>query len=465
MNLNEFVEQTYLDFLHEQESEEYSKIKNDYFKLVEAMSAAAEWIDFASETSLNEDISVGELNTQVENLKTLFQNLGGSFKPEYKNSYVPEADMMKKMTVADNIRMFLTTIIQWIQNIVIRVIDFFKRMLSTVTGLEYKPVNKEDKTLEFSALMDRAKKVAQVEKEYHSFGPLGNVDLSNSKVRAALGVEDEKFKNVIFDKINHESVNLTEREEEPKHEVNIPTVYIDPSKDLSALREAINHFFKLFDESIGSNGERLYETADLGILFKNFKAVKKALEDGDTTAYADLGGGLMKLQIVSPDRLKDNLIRTNVNVQKLNNAYKEVQNIINRLLEVIMQKNYQSSVILPETFKFLSSASYKQMAEIIKVLDSRIATSKKLEKALGKMQDNYMKLTKELENIRGEYMQLGSNYYAPSILQKEIGELFVSAKYVTQTIMLRFASLGLYTKILRDTRATIANLNSLNKVK
>ena len=43
-------------------------------------------------------------------------------------------------------------------------------------------------------------------------------------------------------------------------------VLIDPSKDVFDLKEALNQFFLLFDNSIGSNGEKLFETDDLTLL-------------------------------------------------------------------------------------------------------------------------------------------------------------------------------------------------------
>ena len=104
------------------------------------------------------------------------------------------------------------------------------------------------------------------------------------------------------------------------------------------------------------------------------------------------------------------------------------------------------------------------MGEIVKVLNNRLDDAKVLDKNLSKAQDKFTRLTKELESLRAQYMQLGSNYYAPSILQKEISDLFIAAKYVTQTIMLRFATLSLYMKVLSDTKEAMVNLNLINGI-
>lgn len=467
MKLNEFVEQTYLEFLKEQESKELAKIHEDYMQLAERMSAIAEWINFEAELEqqgLTEaDINVEELQTQMSGLKSIFDSLTGISGYRTPMPYTgPTPDMTVKRGIGDNIRIFLGTIIEWIKNIITRIIEWFKRMFANIFGLGYTAPD-EKKSLNFMDLMKKATDSKDLERAYNSFGQTGYVDLSDKKVRHVLGVEDDKVKNFIFDKINHESMKLTEDENGPEVQTKpVPVAYLDPSKDLFALREALNHFFKLFDESIGSSGEKLFETDDLELLFKSFYAVQKSLEDGDTDAYSDFGGKLTKLQLVSPDKLRDNLVRTKINTDKLSKAYQDTQNIITNILQVIAQKNYQGAVLAPTTYKLISSASFKQMAEIVKVLDSRIKTSKNLEKNLSKMQDKYTKLTRELEKLRGQYLTLGSGYYAPSILQKEISDLFLAAKYVTQTIMLRFATLGLYVKVLRETRDAIYNLNLVN---
>lgn len=471
MRLNEFVEKTYLEFLKEQENKELAKIHEDYIQLAERMSAMAEWINFEAELEqqgLTEaDINVEELQTQMSGLKSIFDSFASisshATKPRYDYDG-PIPDMTKKRSTGDNIRLFLGTIIDWIKNIITRIVEWFKKVFSSMFGFSYNAPDKKT-DISFNSLMQKAKDADSLNKSFNSFGNTGYIDLSSSKVRNVLGVEDDKVKNLIFDKINHESANLQEKNNsnEEVQTKPVPVAYLDPSKDLFALREALNHFFRLFDDSVGSNGEKLFETDDLELLFKSFFAVQQALEDGNTDAYSDFGGKLTKLQLVAPDRLRDNLVRTKINTDKLSNAYQETQRIITNILQVIAQKNYQGSVLAPSTYKLISSASFKQMAEIIKVLDSRIKSSKNLEKNLGKMQDKYTKLTRELEKLRGQYLTLGSGYYAPSILQKEIGDLFVAAKYVTQTIMLRFATLGLYVKVLRETKDAIYNLNLINK--
>ena len=463
MNLNEFVEQTYIEFLREQETKEFIEIQENFAQLVEKMNAMAEWVNFAGDCyQLNEEINVEELTTQTKNLKTLFDALGDSFGQKPTASYNgPVNDMMTKPSAGSNVRSFLGVIIEFVKNLITRFIEWLKKVFSSVVGLTYtEPEKKAD--ISFTSLMSKANDAQKLKHSFSSFGGTGYVDLGDSKVRNVLGIADEKVKDLVFNQINHESA-LTEKKEDTVKSHSVPAAYLDPSQDLFALKEALNHFFQLFEDSVGSSGERLFETTDVELLFKNFQAVYKALKEGDTNAYADIGGKLTKLQIVSPDRLKDNLIRTKINTDKLSAAYQDTSSIIQKVLQVIAQKNYQGAVIAPATFTLLSSASFKQMAEIVKVLDSRMKTAKQLEKGLVKIQDKYTKLLRELEKMRSAYMQLGSNYYAPSVLQKEISDLFVAGKYVMQTIMLRFSTLSLYANVLRETKNAIYNLNLINK--
>lgn len=463
MNLNEFVEQTYIEFLREQETKEFIEIQENFVQLVEKMNAMAAWVNFAGDCcQLNEEINVEELTTQTKNLKTLFDALGDSFGQKPTTSYNgPVNDMMTKPSAGSNVRSFLGVVIEFVKNLITRFIEWLKKVFSSVVGLTYtEPEKKAD--ISFTSLMSKANDAQKLKYSFSSFGGTGYVDLGDSKVRNVLGIADEKVKDLVFNQINHESA-LTEKKEDTVKSHSVPAAYLDPSQDLFALKEALNHFFQLFEDSVGSSGERLFETTDVELLFKNFQAVYKALKEGDTNAYADIGGKLTKLQIVSPDRLKDNLIRTKINTDKLSAAYQDTSSIIQKVLQVIAQKNYQGAVIAPATFTLLSSASFKQMAEIVKVLDSRMKTAKQLEKGLVKIQDKYTKLLRELEKMRSAYMQLGSNYYAPSVLQKEISDLFVAGKYVMQTIMLRFSTLSLYANVLRETKNAIYNLNLINK--
>lgn len=470
MEVNKFVEQVYIEFVAEQEAKELESIQNDYVKLLEQFDALASYANMEEllESITNEDtMDLASLKDQVGALKDIFSAVN-DMTPK-KTEYIgPVPDMTMKPKVSDNIRMFLTSIITWIKNILVRLLEFIKKNFASLFGLGYK-APEEKASLDISEIMKKEREAYAIERSYSSFAPgvkgnpIGHIDLTNAKNRHVLNISDDEFKNIVFDQINvSESEKLLEAETETPH---VPTIYLDPSRDLFALREALNHFFKLFDESIGSNGEKLFETADIEILFNNFAAVKKQLEFGDTSAYADLGGKLSRLDIVSPDRLRDNLIRTKINIDNLMKAYEDTNNIISNILQGIAAKNYQGAVLYPSTYKLLSSATYKQMVEILKVVNKRIATAKVLNKNLTKYQTKFTQLTQELEQLRGQYMQLGSNYYAPSILQKEISNLFLAAKYVTQTIMLRFTALSLYTKVLEETKGAMRNLNLLNKKK
>ena len=84
--LQEFVEQTYLDFLKEEEARELESIQKDYDKLLEQFSALAEYAQFDKLLEAT-TIDVEQLSKQVGTLKDIFGALA-SFAP--KKAEFPE---------------------------------------------------------------------------------------------------------------------------------------------------------------------------------------------------------------------------------------------------------------------------------------------------------------------------------------------------------------------------------------
>ena len=64
--------------------------------------------------------------------------------------------------------------------------------------------------------------------------------------------------------------------------------------------------------------------------------------------------------------------------------------------------------------------------------------------------------------MRSEWLSIGLNVSFSTVTQQRISNLFDAAKYVLQTIMLRYGALGIYTKVLENTKVTISNLNFIN---
>ena len=65
--------------------------------------------------------------------------------------------------------------------------------------------------------------------------------------------------------------------------------------------------------------------------------------------------------------------------------------------------------------------------------------------------------------MKAQWLSIGLNVTYSSVTQQRISNLFDGAKYVLQTIMLRYGALGIYTKVLENTKLTISNLNFINK--
>lgn len=245
---------------------------------------------------------------------------------------------------------------------------------------------------------------------------------------------------------------------------NITVQSIDVSQDLLHLKEALNHFFTLFDNSIGSNDELLFGTGDLELMLKLLQTTAKDITTGNEQLYA-INGKLTTSDVVSAERLRDTLIRTKVNTDNLRNAYRETQEIINRTLHIINSKQSLAATApgVSMNWRLLSSSTYKQLSDILKVIKKREKEAIKLEKGLAKMERNYEALVKNLEKLKGAYLTLPANVTFTSVMQKRVTDLYDAAKYMTQTVTLRFLTLGLYIRQVQEIKTLISNLNSINK--
>ena len=84
---------------------------------------------------------------------------------------------------------------------------------------------------------------------------------------------------------------------------------INISREMEGIEQLLQHFLDLFDNSMGSNREHLFETRDLEMLLEIFKTTIKDLVSGNVSNTA-IAGKLTNLDLLSADKLKDNLIRT-----------------------------------------------------------------------------------------------------------------------------------------------------------
>ena len=82
---------------------------------------------------------------------------------------------------------------------------------------------------------------------------------------------------------------------------------------------------------------------------------------------------------------------------------KKLQKTVDKILELeekyqaMDDKDYNLAMSAPGAYKVLSAATYKEMIEIVKILNKRITQAKKLEKKLEKVKAQYEKLATDFE--------------------------------------------------------------------
>jgi hypothetical protein len=237
-------------------------------------------------------------------------------------------------------------------------------------------------------------------------------------------------------------------------------IMIDVSKEMQELEQTLDHFLNLFDNAYGSNQEHLFETEDLELLLELFKETMSAISSGKVPVYA-LQGKLTEIDVINKSKLKDNLIRTKINIDNLKRAYIETQKTAIEKLQVITQKQLFAAEGLGQMFKFYSAATYTRMINIIDVIEPRIKNANKLEKKLKYMGDKFNKVVIELGKQRRSISNFGDMTYTP-VYQRKINDLFEASRYVSQTITLRLTALGIYIRELKDVQEALFNANSIN---
>jgi len=390
----------------------------------------------------------------IQSIKDLIGIIGKDapmYKPEVGNVTLTKISEMK---FPKNVIFFLQAIIDWLSNIVKKFISAFTNGIQRLFGLK----EAEDFKGSLIPSLEKAKMI-----ETWTTMP------TNVKTPKAASVVNTSFDSL--ERINNmfsgvklrESVDLTEagydEKVEPSKQV-ATGIMIDVTKEMQDLSQMLTHFLDLFDNAYGSNQEHLFETEDLQLLLELFKETMKSIASGRVPAYA-LQGNLTELDIINKNKLKDNLIRTKINVDSLKRAYVETQRGIIQKLQVITQKQLFASQGLGVSFKFYSAGTYQQMINILKVIQPRIKDAHKLEKKLARMGQIFNKVVIELGKQRRSIANFGDVTYTP-VYQRKINDLFDSARFVSQTITLRLTTLGLYIKELKDVNEAIMNANSIN---
>lgn len=374
-------------------------------------------------------------------------------------TYQPMAAVSKVTRIQDmkfpkNIIFFIQQLIDWIKRVIFHFVEKFKNILRAWTGAKLWDTDKDDLTFKLSA----AKKLDTVDAvplygNDHSIVKAYKVDPANidqyipitegwlSKAEAEYGHGDDS--------------NVTNRDAEGSKAAPI-IITFDLSKDITNMEELLQHFFDLFDNSFGSNNEYLYGTEDLEVLLRIFQDTMTSIRDGTTGAY-DLNGRLVDANPIDASRVKDNLMRTNYNLENLKTAYSETSAKLADVAKIISHKELMMSSGIGETYRWLSSSTYQQMRNLQDIIRPRLKDADKMQTSLEKMQTKYERITAELQRMQQALVSVGDVVYT-SAYQKKVTDLFNAARYMTQTITLRITAIGLYIKELKDIQQSVDTL-------
>lgn len=394
-----------------------------------------------------------------------------------------EVTKMSEMKFPANIIFFITQFIKWIKNNVLNFIDKFSNIVRALLGLETGKgkFSKEDLKLKFEKAKAIETKyvigdndVYRKDKSFNNYlsgdevytsevKPVSLLNLPYSEVKQ-LGLleslEDINiFKNAEL--LTEGSFNRADIEKSAGGD-SINVIKLDTTKDLFALKQSLDHFFDLFDNSYGSNDEKLFSIDDLEIMLKMFTNTLELLKNGANMDSAlEIRGELtFSGDAINATRLKDNLLRTKINTDNLKAAYVVTNKQINQIAQIIMNKNLLGASQMGVQYAFLSASTYETMINILKIIDERLKDAKEMEKKLNKMKTAYVKLTNALDAKRAKLNTLSGLAYT-TIIQRKVNELYDGARYMTQTVQLRLNTLALYISELNDTRAILKNLNAI----
>jgi hypothetical protein len=397
------------------------------------------------------------LSGSYDSIKNLIGLLGDTEKRADYTPAIGNVTLQKitEMRFPQNIIFFLQSLISWLTNLVRKFISFFTNGVQRLFGLE--PA--KDFSGDLKLNLAKAKAIESIAM------PVSYSKSATPKAATAVSFDMsavEKVRDLFNFRINESVLNEYEDnvETENKKEKQLIGLKIDISKDMENLHQQLVHFLDLFDNAYGSNQEHLFETEDLQLLLELFKATMEAIAEGRVPTFA-LQGKLTELETINKDRLKDNLIRTKINTENLKKAYIDTQQKIISTLQIISQKQLFAAEGLGVSFRFYSAATYVQMEKILDVLNPRIKDAERLEKRLTKMGQIFDKVIIELGKQRSSIANFGPVTYT-SVYQRKVNDLFDASRYVSQTITLRMATLGLYIRQLKDVKEAISNANSIN---
>ena len=394
--------------------------------------------------------------------------------PEYTaQPQFVEITSAKDLPFPKNLIFFITQLITWIKRHILNFIDKFSNIIRSLLGLKAAEpkYSKEDlafkmskaKTLEtkFGVVTD-SNAYKRLENYSDKLNDINGYD-SKTKYTSAvapvklLTISPSDVKLLSDDFKITEDQSLTEADNQP-----VKVISIDTSTDLYNLKLSLQHFFDLFDNAFGSNDEKLFDTDDVMIVLELIKDAANNLKKGSPSVPELEVNGALTSNNIDSKRIRDNLIRTKINIDNLKKAYVTTNQQINIIAKIIMNKNLIGVSQMGVQYAFLSSASYKELSELAGIVENRLDEAKQIEKKLVKVKGMFENLTKELEKKRSMLSSV-KNFAVTSIAQRNLENLYDSSRYMTQVIQLRLNALTLYVSELDDTRAIIKNMTAITE--
>jgi hypothetical protein len=456
--LTEAFKAEYSKFINEQDEREFERT---FAALEESQREVEQALDIvqgyfrALGSPLKEDIAgaAPEQRGADKTFSNVLNLVGGDSKSGIKD-YQPIVGQAKvtsitQMKFPENLLFFIDSLVKWIVNLVMKFISFITNAIRRFFGMSEA---RETLTAE-----DLKLKLRRVQNIISVATPLTSKEVerfkASPKVATILqldGARDLELVNSLREEF------LFEYDEKDTDEVAKPRysdkpimgISIDISREMENLDQLLQHFLDLYDNGFGSNQEHLFGVNDLEILLKLFQSALKDMTKGTVSRYA-VAGKLVQADYLDSGKLKDNLIRTKINTDNLKEVFIETQKRIENTLTMITQKQLLASQQMGISFKFYSAATYSQMIKILEVIEPRIKDASKMEREMDKVKKMFDKIVIELGKQRQALMGYGDVVYTTQA-QRQTDDLFNGARYLSQTVSLRLATLGLYLKQLKD---------------
>lgn len=434
-------------------SEAFEQIEEAQSNMVENLRLLEEYYtNFAKTESLTEAISsedIQALTVKMMNMLTPGLNTMEADRKDYTPVQgVKFIETIKDMKFPKNIIFFIKQLWLWIKDVVVYWLGKIKNIFGYLVGI--KPNNLKT---EIKSLKERLQK-----EKFTELKPEGWVNPSGktSTVRVLRTTSDK-------------DVDILQENTDVKFKPDNRSIVVslDITRDLDSLEQLLDHFLDLFDNSYGSNNEKLYGIDDLELLLSIFDKTVRELEPGNKKSSGTrlvVSGELTEIAAIDTEKTYENLIRTKNNLDNLRKAFSETQSKIRDIARIVGHKQLLLASDLTGGYKFYSVESYSRMERILSVIEARMNSAVNMERDLKSIEGKYSKILDKLNKMAQQFNAVSGIQYITSY-QRSIASLLKASKYMTQTVSIRLASLGMYIRELTEVYDLIDNLNAMNSRK